>query len=101
MNASMNVYVTAKFTVKSDKLNEAINLIKGLTTETTQNEKGCIAYYYLQNTTNPYEFTSYEIWENESEESKHWETTYVQKAIIEMPNLLESNPEIIKWKAIL
>lgn len=101
MSATMNVYVTAKFTVKSDKLNEAINLFKGLTAATIQNEKGCIAYYYLQNTINPNEFTSYEIWENESEESKHWETTYVQKAITEMPNLLESNPEIIKWKAIL
>lgn len=101
MSATMNVYVTAKFTVKSDKLNEAINLIKGLTAATTQNENGCIAYYYLQNTTNPYEFTSYEIWENESKELQHWETTHVQKALIEMPNLLGSLPEIMKWKAIL
>ena len=74
--------------------------MKGLTEITTQTEAGCIAYYYLQNNANECEFTSYEIWENDIEEAKHWETAHVQNALVELPNLLETYPEIIKWSAL-
>ena len=94
------VYVTAKFTVKKENISDAIALMKGLTETTTQTEAGCIAYYYLQNNANECEFTSYEIWEDESEEIKHWETAHVQNALKELPNLLETLPEIIKWSAL-
>ena len=96
---NINLYVTAKFTVRKEKLSNALALIKALT-EVTKTEEGCIKYYYLQNTANECEFTSFEIWENESEERKHWETAHVQNALKELPNLLETSPEIIKWKAL-
>ncbi|GEM56217.1 hypothetical protein B0A58_05495 [Flavobacterium branchiophilum NBRC 15030 = ATCC 35035] len=92
------IYVTAKFTVKKEKLDEAIALMKNLTSTTTQTEKGCVAYYYLQSITNSCEFTSCEIWENENDEAKHWETAHVQNALKALPHLLETLPEIVKWK---
>lgn len=96
-----NLFVTAKFEVKKDKLDNALALMKNLTEATKQNEAGCINYYYLQNITNPCEFTSYEIWKNEEEELKHWNTIHVQKALKDMPDLLVSFPEILKWNSIV
>lgn len=95
-----NFYVTAKFKVKKEKRDEAISLMKNLTEITNRSEKGCVAYYYLQNNVDDCEFTSYEVWENETEEGKHWATEHVQNALKVMPALLEVAPEIIKWKAI-
>lgn len=95
-----NLYVTAKFKVKKEKINEAIALMRALTDSTTQNEKGCISYYYLQNNVDDSEFTSFEIWENETEEANHWATPHVQNALSKLPELLEVSPEIIKWKSL-
>lgn len=93
------VYVTAKFLVKGEKLAEAQALMQSLTEKTRQNEQGCIEYCYLQNTENILEFTSWEIWETETEENKHWDAPYVQDALKRLPDLLDVSPEIIKWKS--
>lgn len=95
-----NFYVTAKFRVKKDKINDAIAVMNALTEANTQKEKGCISYHYLQNNVDECEFTSFEIWENEAEEGKHWTTLHVQEALSKLPYLLEVTPEIIKWKSI-
>lgn len=91
-------YVTAKFKVKREKLYEAEELMKMLTDKTPQNEEGCIEYYYIKSVSDESEFTSVEIWENEAEEAKHWETEYIQAAMQKLPDLLEELPEIRKWK---
>lgn len=93
-------YVTAKFKVKKDKIKDAIEVMKVLALATTQNENGCVSYSYLQNNVDECEFTSYEIWENEAEEANHWTTLHIQEALSKLPNLLEVDPEIIKWRPI-
>ncbi len=97
---NQNYYVTAKFKIKKDKLEQAKSLIKSLTITTNTQEKGCIEYYYLQNQADEYEFTSFEKWENEAEEAKHWHTEHVQNALQQLPDLLEVMPEIIKWNVL-
>ncbi|WP_281275627.1 putative quinol monooxygenase [Hydromonas duriensis] len=93
-------YVTGRFKVKSDKLAEAIALMKSLTEATNAKEEGCLEYYYLQSATNSYEFSSIEIWKNETEEVKHWQTEHVQHALSKLPELLEGQPDIVKWHAV-
>jgi quinol monooxygenase YgiN len=93
-------YVTAKFTIKKDKMEESLALMKRLTEETNSKEEGCKDYFYLQNSANDCEFTSYEVWESEAEEAKHWATDHVQTALAALPELLEKMPEITKWKGI-
>ena len=92
------LYVTAKFKVKKEKLSEAKELMKTLADKTSQNEEGCIEYYYIKSISDDSEFTSVEIWKNEVEEAKHWETEYIQAAMQKLPDLLQELPEIRKWK---
>jgi len=94
------IIVTAKFVIKADKLSESIALMKQLTGETNSKEAGCVTYYYLQNSENSLEFSSYEVWQNAEEEAKHWQTPHVQNALAHLPSLLETQPEIIKWKIL-
>lgn len=95
-----HIFVTAKITVKKEKISESIALMEFMTIETNNKEVGCVAYYYLQNIDNEREFTSYEVWDNEQSEANHWLTSHVQEALAIMPNLLETEPEIVKWKKI-
>lgn len=95
---SEKLYVTAKFKVKKEKLSEAEELMKMLTEKTNRNEEGCVEYYYIKSVADESEFTSLEIWENETEEAKHWKTEYIQAAMQSLPEFLEEMPEIRKWK---
>lgn len=97
---SSKLYVTAKFTVKPEKLDESLTLMKNLTEATNSKEEGCVAYYYLQSATNMYEFSSVEIWQDEVAEAKHWQTAHVQNALSVLPALLAVEPEIIKWREL-
>jgi len=97
MNTTL--YVTAKFSVKKEKIPEAIQLMTTLTTS-THTEKGCRDYYYLQNQENECEFTSFEIWESKDEEAFHRTTPHIQVALSQLPDLLDTAPDIKKWVKI-
>ena len=89
------LYVTANFRIKKEKILEAIQLMKSLT-EATHKESGCKDYYYLQNPDNTCEFTSFEIWATSDAEAKHWQTQHITDALAQLPDLLETAPEIKK-----
>ena len=94
------LFVTAKFRIKNQKLSEANALMQNLITKTLQNEKNCISYTYLKNKNVENEFTSFEIWKDDEAEAKHWETSHVVEALKQLPEMLENEPEIIKWNRI-
>jgi quinol monooxygenase YgiN len=93
------LYVTAKFSVKKEKIPEAIQLMNNLATA-THTEQGCKDYYYLQNQENECEFTSFEIWENQDQEALHRTTPHIQAALSQLPDLLDATPDIKKWVKI-
>ncbi len=94
------IYVTAKITVKKEKISEILALMEYMTKETNSKETGCISYYFLQNTENEQEFTSYEVWDSAASEANHWSTPHLQEALTKIPDLLETELDLKKWKAI-
>lgn len=97
---STPLYITAKFRVKKEKLTEANDLMQNLITKTLQNEENCISYTYLRNVSVENEFTSFEIWKDAEAEASHWGTPHIAEALKVLPELLETEPEIIKWNRI-
>ena len=97
---SKPLYVTARFRIKKEKLNEAHDLMQNLITQTLKNEEGCIRYTYLKNNTLDNEFTSYEEWKDAESESMHWETTHIKEALQLLQDMLESEPDVRKWHRI-
>ena len=63
----LTVMIHAK--VKSELLNEYLDLIKLLTKETTK--KGCHSYIFNQNIEEPTEFVLYEQWESQKDLDNH------------------------------
>lgn len=97
---SQPLYVTAKFRIKKEKLIEANTLMQNLITSTLQNEENCISYTYLKNSEKENEFTSFEVWKDAEAEAQHWETVHIAEALKQLPEMLETEPEIIKWNRI-
>ena len=60
--ASKTLYVTAKFHVKKDEIDDTKKLVQNLITNTLQNEKGCLSYTSLQSNDTENEFTAFEVW---------------------------------------
>lgn len=97
---SKPLYVTAKFCIRKEKLSEANDLMQDLMTKTLQNEENCISYVYLKNNNVENEFTSFEIWKDAEAEAKHWATSHIAEALKQLPEMLETEPEITKWNRI-
>lgn len=97
---SKPLFVTAKFRIKNEKLSEANALMQKLMTRTLENEENCISYTYLKNKDAENEFTSFEIWKDAEAEAQHWETSHIAEALKQLPEMLETEPEITKWNRI-
>lgn len=97
---SKPLFVTAKFRIKTEKLSEANALMQNLMTQTLQNEENCISYIYLKNNVLENEFTSFEVWKDAEAEAQHWETVHIAEALKQLPEMLETEPEITKWNRI-
>lgn len=97
---SKPLFVTAKFRIKKEKLSEANALMQNLITKTLQNEENCISYTYLKNNNVENEFTSFEVWKDAEAEVQHWQTSHIAEALKQLPEMLENEPEIIKWNRI-
>lgn len=97
---STPLFVSARFHSKKEKIAEMKSLLYQLTSETLQNEKGCISYVYLQDIQDETLFTSNEIWQNADSENKHWEMDHLKRALEKLPELLEGEVEVKKWNRI-
>ncbi len=94
------IYVTARFRSKKDKTSEMKELLIKLTNDTLVNEKGCIAYSYLQDTEDDTLFTSNEVWQNAEAEGLHWGMPHLQEALGQLPDLLNGEVKVKKWNRI-
>lgn len=89
------VYVTASFVVKLDALDE-IRAILAELTERTREEPGCLDYGYYQSLADPLQFFSFEVWQTAEEESAHWKTEHLQKALERAAPLLQDTPSVTR-----
>lgn len=97
---SKPLFVTAKFRIKKEKLNEANDLMQSLITQTLQKEENCISYMYLKNNEIENIFTSFEVWKDAEAEANHWAKPHIAEALKQLPEMLEAEPEITKWNRI-
>ncbi len=89
------VYVTASFAVKPDALDE-VRIILAELTDRTREEPGCLDYGYYQSLADPFQFFSFEVWQNAEEEASHWQTEHLQRALERAAPLLQDTPRITR-----
>ena len=90
------LYVTARFMAKNDKVVELIKVLKELASE-TRKESGCLDYGYYQSADNPTVFTSFEIWTDSHSEVAHWETQHLKDALTKLSHLMDGEAEVTKY----
>ena len=96
---SENLYVTAEFTAKEDRVADLIHLLENLATQ-TRFEAGCLDYGYYQSADNPTVCTSFEIWENPEAEGAHWGTQHLKNAMAQLPDLVDGAAKVTKYHKI-
>ncbi|MCF6202942.1 MAG: antibiotic biosynthesis monooxygenase [Methylococcaceae bacterium] len=94
------LYVTSKFIAKEGSLQNIIELLEQLSSA-TRAEKGCLDYCYYQSTENPLILGSIEIWESCDAEIAHWSTKHLNDALAKLPELVNGEPEVMKYYKIV
>ena len=97
---SKKLYVTTKFSAKEGVLQEIIMLLEQLSFA-TRLEKGCLDYCYYQSVDNPLIISSIEIWESSEVEVAHWNTKHLNDTLAKLPELVDGEPEVMKYYKIV
>jgi quinol monooxygenase YgiN len=85
--AQENVHAVAHLHAHPDKTEELNSLLKSLL-EPTRKESGCLQFNLLQNRDTPAEFAVVSEWLYEQAVQEHARTSYSQRAISMLPELL-------------
>jgi quinol monooxygenase YgiN len=93
------LYVTAKFVAKKDRVTDLVNILENLASQ-TRAEAGCLDYGCYQSSDNPTLFTSFEKWENPEAEGAHWNTKHLKDALTQLPELMDGEPTVTKYHKI-
>ena len=93
----MTIKVIAKFYVKPEKIEDFIDLCKGLVKETLK-EKGCIEYGLYQDSERSEILSMIEEWEDENSLEKHFESRHFKEIGPLMSQYLEKEAEINVYK---
>lgn len=91
------LYVTASFVVKPEALDEILEHLAALSLKTRE-EPGCLEYGYFQSLDNPLQISSFERWKSEESEATHWQTEHLATALARVAGLLQTPPQISKYR---
>jgi quinol monooxygenase YgiN len=91
--------VVARFTARSDTVDELRRLLTGLV-QPTRSEPGCISYEMLESTEDPTKFSSLEEWRNEDALQLHFGTSYHQDAVGRFSKLLAEDPDLKRYRLV-
>ncbi|EAY27405.1 putative quinol monooxygenase [Microscilla marina] len=97
---SQPFFTIAKLTAKEGKLAELEQVLNKLA-EATRQEAGAHDYFFIKDAQNSNTILSFERWENEEEETKHWSTPHLKHAFTKLQNLLEEEAIIHKGHQII
>lgn len=93
---SKNIYTIAVLKAKPGRLDDLKATLESLADE-TRKEPGAQEYFFIQDeNVDTDTILSYERWENAEEESKHWETPHLNRALEELDDILDGDPIIYK-----
>jgi quinol monooxygenase YgiN len=85
---------------KENNLNEAIELLKTLVTE-TRKEEGCLQYDLVEDRDTPSSFLMIEEWETEAHHSQHIHTEHFQYFMNQGKPLMMADTKIYRGYSIL
>ncbi len=98
---SRNIYTIAVLKAKPGRLDELKSTLGALVAE-TRKELGAQEYFFIQDESHDSNtILSYERWENAAEESKHWKTPHLNKALDPLADVLEGDAIIHKGFKII
>ena len=98
---SKNIYTIAVLKAKPGRLQDLKSTLEALASE-TRKESGAQEYFFIQDEdVDTDTILSYERWENAEEESKHWETPHLKRALEELGDILDGAPVIYKGSQVI
>lgn len=95
------IKITAKNYIKSDKIEQFIELATKLVQETNNNDSGCIHYELFQDLTNPTILTIIEEWENKESLDRHMTAKHFTEIVPLLGALSEKPGENNLYKKIV
>jgi len=91
--------VIAKIKARPGKANDLLSLLSTLV-EPTRKEPGCISYSLLQNNEDPTDVALIEEWQNSTALQSHFATKHFKDALVKLPNLVASEPDIQRYHLV-
>ncbi|NER08209.1 MAG: antibiotic biosynthesis monooxygenase [Okeania sp. SIO3C4] len=88
------VFVVVELVAQDGKFQEMKGILEELAQE-TRKETGVLEYFFIEDQTKPNTMLSIERWENAQEETKHWETPHLKKALEKVTKILVDNKAIV------
>jgi quinol monooxygenase YgiN len=100
MSQNQHYFTIAELTAKEGKFEELVQVLTDLAAATRQ-EVGAKEYFFIKDVNKPNTILSYERWENDQEELKHWSTPHLEHAFTKLPQLLEGDAVVHKGHQII
>lgn len=98
---SKNIYTIAVLKAKPGRLDDLKSTLETLAAE-TRKELGAQEYFFIQDEAHDTNtILSCERWENSEEESKHWQTPHLNKALEQLGDILDGDAIIHKGRRII
>ncbi len=91
------VHVQARFVAKAGK-EDALQSVLSAAVAPTRRELGCYQYDLLVNANDPREYCFVERWDDDAALDEHLEMPHVRKMLSEVENLVESPPDIRRYR---
>lgn len=93
------ITVIARITAKPDCA-DPVRIIMTAVAEATRRESGCLSYQLLHSLADYADFTTVEVWATPDAERAHFSTPHVQEALQRLPPLLDTPPDIRRYRVL-
>ncbi len=87
-------FTIAELVAQEGKFEELKQILTELAKHTRQ-EPGALEYFFIEDKLKPNTILSYERWQDESEEAKHWETTHLKEGLAKASKILVNGEAIL------
>lgn len=95
------IKIIANNYIKTDKVEEFINLAKGLVENTRTKDAGCIRYDLLQDIKNPQILTMVEEWEDQDSLNAHMKSSHFKEVMASTADFTEKPAELHICRTIM
>lgn len=93
-------YTVVELQAKDGCFEKLIQLLKELA-QYTRKEEGCQEYFFIEDQSKLRTVLSIEKWNSEEDESLHWQTPHLKKAVEQLANILETDPKVHKGLRVI